>query len=52
MMINLFIDFGGAAVSNVLQFKKNFPNAEIKTLTKNYRSTQTILDTAYTLNSK
>jgi DNA helicase-2/ATP-dependent DNA helicase PcrA len=41
--------FRGAAVSNVLQFKKNFPKAEIVTLTKNYRSTQTILDAAYEL---
>lgn len=41
--------FRGAAVSNVLQFKKNFPNAEIVTLNHNYRSTQTILDAAYLL---
>lgn len=39
--------FRGAAVSNVLQFKKNFPKSEIVTLTKNYRSTQTILDASY-----
>ncbi len=41
--------FRGAAVSNVLQFKKNFPDAKIVTLTKNYRSTQTILDASYEL---
>jgi len=41
--------FRGAAVSNVLQFKKNFPKVEIMTLTKNYRSTQTILDASYKL---
>lgn len=41
--------FRGAAVSNVLQFKMNFPKASIKTLTKNYRSTQKILDASYTL---
>ena len=41
--------FRGAAVSNVLQFKKNFPNAGIVTLNDNYRSTQTILDAAYQL---
>ena len=41
--------FRGAAVSNVLQFKKNFPNAEIVTLNHNYRSTQPILDAAYRL---
>lgn len=41
--------FRGAAVSNVLQFKKNFPDAKIITLTDNYRSTQIILDSAYRL---
>lgn len=41
--------FRGAAVSNVLQFKKNFPNAAIITLIDNYRSTQVILDAAYQL---
>lgn len=41
--------FRGAAVSNVLQFKKNFPNAEIVTLNNNYRSTQPILEAAYQL---
>ena len=41
--------FRGAAVSNVLQFKKNFPSAQIITLTDNYRSTQVILDAAYQL---
>ncbi|HVZ67177.1 MAG TPA: ATP-dependent DNA helicase [Patescibacteria group bacterium] len=41
--------FRGAAVSNVLQFKKNFPNAKIITLTNNYRSTQPILDASYQL---
>jgi DNA helicase-2/ATP-dependent DNA helicase PcrA len=41
--------FRGAAVSNVLQFKKNFPDAKIVTLIKNYRSTQTILDASYQL---
>jgi len=41
--------FRGAAVSNVLQFKKSFPNAKIITLNNNYRSTQTILDGSYKL---
>ena len=41
--------FRGAAVSNVLQFKQNFPEAKIIILTQNYRSTQTILDSAYQL---
>lgn len=41
--------FRGAAVSNVLQFKKNFPTTKIITLIDNYRSTQTILDASYQL---
>ncbi|MDP2638033.1 MAG: ATP-dependent DNA helicase [Candidatus Levybacteria bacterium] len=41
--------FRGAAVSNVLQFKKNFPKAKTVTLNNNYRSTQSILDAAYRL---
>ena len=34
--------FRGAAVSNVLQFKKSFPKAKIVTLNNNYRSIQVI----------
>ncbi|MBN1263755.1 MAG: UvrD-helicase domain-containing protein [Candidatus Pacebacteria bacterium] len=41
--------FRGAAVSNILEFKKDFPQAKQITLIKNYRSTQTILDRAYQL---
>lgn len=41
--------FRGAAVSNVLQFKKTFPQTKIVTLVENFRSTQTILDSAYKL---
>lgn len=41
--------FRGAAVSNVLQFKKTFRNAKIITLVNNYRSTQTILNASYLL---
>lgn len=37
----------GAAIANMLQFRSHFPNAKVVTLTKNYRSTQTILDSAY-----
>lgn len=37
----------GAAVSNVIQFKNRFPKTKIVILTKNYRSTQEILDRAY-----
>ena len=41
--------FRGAAVSNILEFMKDYPKAEMITLTKNYRSTQQILDPAYKL---
>ncbi len=41
--------FRGAAVNNVLQFKKNFPTASVISLIDNYRSTQVILDAAYAL---
>ena len=37
----------GAAVSNILQFMEIYPESEKVTLTKNYRSTQAILDCAY-----
>jgi DNA helicase-2/ATP-dependent DNA helicase PcrA len=39
----------GAAISNVIQFKDRFPKVKIVSLTKNYRSTQEILDRAYQL---
>jgi len=41
--------FRGAAVSNILEFMKDYPEAEMVTLTENYRSTQEILDPAYKL---
>lgn len=41
--------FRGAAVSNVLDFKKIYPEAKLVVLTKNYRNTQFILDAAYKL---
>ncbi len=41
--------FRGAAVSNIIQFRKNYPKSKIVVLIKNYRSTQTILDHAYQL---
>ncbi|TSC53443.1 MAG: hypothetical protein LiPW31_375, partial [Microgenomates group bacterium LiPW_31] len=41
--------FRGAAVSNIIQFRENYPKAKIVVLTKNYRSTQEILDRAYRL---
>lgn len=41
--------FRGAAISNILSFMKDYPGAKQIILTKNYRSTQTILDAAYKL---
>lgn len=41
--------FRGAAVSNIIQFRKNYPKAKIIVLTKNYRSTQEILDRSHDL---
>lgn len=39
--------FRGASVSNILEFKKDFPEAEVIVLTKNYRTKQSILDLAH-----
>lgn len=39
--------FRGASVSNILNFKNDFPEAREIVLTKNYRSTQEILNSAY-----
>ncbi|MEK9178188.1 MAG: ATP-dependent DNA helicase [Patescibacteria group bacterium] len=39
----------GAAISNIIQFRKKFPSAKVITLNKNYRSTQEILDRSYRL---
>ncbi|MCD6232929.1 UvrD-helicase domain-containing protein [bacterium] len=39
--------FRGASFNNVLQFRKDFPNAKEVVLVRNYRSTQNILDSAY-----
>jgi len=41
--------FRGAAYSNILNFKQDYPEAKEISLIQNYRSTQVILDTAYTL---
>ncbi len=41
--------FRGAAVSNILEFMKDYPSAQMITLINNYRSTQKILDAAYKL---
>ncbi len=39
--------FRGASVSNILNFKKDFPELKQTTLIENYRSSQEILDLAY-----
>lgn len=39
----------GAAISNIIDFRKRFPKAKIVVLTKNYRSTKEILDKSYQL---
>ncbi len=44
--------FRGAAVSNVIQFRKTFENTKVVTLVKNYRSSQEILDRSYDLITK
>lgn len=41
--------FRGAAVSNILQFRKTFPRSKLVVLTDNYRSTQEILDKSHQL---
>src|SRR3989344_6911401 len=41
--------FRGAAISNVLEFKKTYRKAKIVTLAENYRSTQPLLDSSYRL---
>lgn len=41
--------FRGAAIANILEFKKTYPHAKQVVLTQNYRSTQLILDSAYHL---
>jgi DNA helicase-2/ATP-dependent DNA helicase PcrA len=41
--------FRGASISNILQFRSDYPEAKTIVLTENYRSTQQILDAAYNL---
>ena len=41
--------FRGASVSNVIQFRHTFPKSKLVSLTKNYRSTQEVLDRAHEL---
>ncbi|MFH1254895.1 MAG: UvrD-helicase domain-containing protein [bacterium] len=39
--------FRGASMSNILQFRKDYPKSEEIVLTRNYRNRQNILDLAY-----
>jgi len=41
--------FRGAAISNILQFSREYPQSRIRVLNQNYRSTQFVLDRAYRL---
>jgi len=41
--------FRGASLSNIMQFKKDFPRSKQIVLNKNYRNSQRILDSAYQL---
>ncbi len=41
--------FRGASLSNILQFKEDFPKAKSVVLNQNYRSTKEVLDAAYKL---
>ena len=41
--------FRGAAISNIIRFKKIYPLAHQVVLVQNYRSTQAVLDTSYRL---
>lgn len=44
--------FRGADFRNIVNFQRDYPNAQVFNLEQNYRSTQTILDTAYAIISK
>ncbi|MBL7663075.1 UvrD-helicase domain-containing protein [bacterium] len=44
--------FRGATIENILNFKRDFPEAKIITLSQNYRSTKTILNAAQAVISK
>jgi len=41
--------FRGAAVTNIIHFRKRYPETGVVVLTENYRSTQEILDRSYDL---
>lgn len=44
--------FRGAALANMIQFRSHFPDSKVISLTKNYRSTQRILDASHELIQK
>ncbi|MFH0779569.1 MAG: UvrD-helicase domain-containing protein [Parcubacteria group bacterium] len=44
---NSIYKFRGASISNIMQFKEDFPEAKEVVLTENFRSCQEILDLAY-----
>jgi len=46
---NSIYKFRGAAVSNIIQFRSSYPKTKVVVLTKNYRSTQEILDRSHDL---
>ena len=46
---NSIYKFRGAAISNIMEFKKTYPKAVQVVLTQNYRSTQAILNSSYRL---
>lgn len=46
---NSIYAFRGSSVSNMMQFRTQFPEVKIVSLTKNYRSTANILDSSYKL---
>jgi DNA helicase-2/ATP-dependent DNA helicase PcrA len=41
--------FRGADIRNILEFRRDFPDARVVTLEQNYRSSQPILDTAHSV---
>jgi DNA helicase-2/ATP-dependent DNA helicase PcrA len=42
----------GADIRNILEFRRDYPDANVVTLEQNYRSTQAILDTAHAVISR